>query len=159
MALFVLRKLILQTRARRLIVCRTRHILPYFMCANSEGSGETAGCTGSPKPSLAAYVMSTIISWAGSNCVCKVISAHIHHKHQIFSTPSTVRRVDPPHTHNPAQGDVVDPSHVNNHSSSWGMFKSNLTTITVRERLEFVNGRQPVLNSPAPVYFSICRTE
>ena len=31
------------------------------MCANSEGSGETARM-----PSLVAYVISTIISWAGS---------------------------------------------------------------------------------------------
>ena len=38
---------------------RTLRLLPYFMCANSEGSRETA-------PSLIAYVISTIISWAGS---------------------------------------------------------------------------------------------
>ena len=48
MALFALRKLILQTRirassgARCLIFGRTLRLLPYFMCANSEGSGETA---------------------------------------------------------------------------------------------------------------------
>ena len=45
----VLRKLILQTRMRShpvgvrcLIFGRTLRLLPYFMCANSEGSGETA---------------------------------------------------------------------------------------------------------------------
>ena len=49
MVLFVLRKLILQTAcaqpssgARCLIFGRTLRLLPYFMCANSEGSGETA---------------------------------------------------------------------------------------------------------------------
>ena len=37
------------------------------MCANSEGSGETArGCAGLPELSLVAYVISTIITRAGS---------------------------------------------------------------------------------------------
>ena len=47
MALFVLRKRILQNAhaqpssgARCLMFCRTLRLLPYFMCANSEGSGE-----------------------------------------------------------------------------------------------------------------------
>ena len=47
MALFVLRKLILQTRAhaqpssvaRCLIFGRTLRLIPFLMCANSEGSG------------------------------------------------------------------------------------------------------------------------
>ena len=48
MALIILCKLILQTRmqpssgARCLIFCRTLCLLPYFMCANCEGSGKTA---------------------------------------------------------------------------------------------------------------------
>ena len=44
MALFVFRKLILQTRQRGkcLIFDRTLPLLPYFMCANSEDPGETA---------------------------------------------------------------------------------------------------------------------
>ena len=49
MALFVFRNFILQTRMRNHLVrldvwffCRTLRLLPYFMCANSEGSGETA---------------------------------------------------------------------------------------------------------------------
>ena len=53
------------SRARCLIFGRTLRLLPYFMCANSEVSGETArlrGCAGLPKPSLVAYVISTIIS-------------------------------------------------------------------------------------------------
>ena len=48
MAPFILRKLILQTHmrshpveARCLIFCQTLRLLPYFMYANSEGSGET----------------------------------------------------------------------------------------------------------------------
>ena len=49
MALIALRKLNLQTRMRSnpmgLHVCffgQTLRLLPYFVCANSEGSGETA---------------------------------------------------------------------------------------------------------------------
>ena len=49
-ALFVLRNLTHSSNARArpstgakcLIFCRTLRLLPYFMCANSEGSGETA---------------------------------------------------------------------------------------------------------------------
>ena len=65
MVLFVLRKLILQTRMRSHPVAIDVWflvglccLLPYIMCANSEASGET---------SLVAYLISTIISWAGSN--------------------------------------------------------------------------------------------
>ena len=39
------------------------------MSANSEGSGETAQMRSSPEPSLVAYVISTIISCAGSSQV------------------------------------------------------------------------------------------
>ena len=49
MARFVLRRLILQTRMRSnpvgldvCIFCPTLCLRPYFMCANSEGSGQTA---------------------------------------------------------------------------------------------------------------------
>ena len=49
MALFVLRKLILQTHMRShpvgldvWLFGQTHRLLPYFVCANSEGSGETA---------------------------------------------------------------------------------------------------------------------
>ena len=75
MVLFVLRKLILQTRMRSHPVqldvwCLFRPFV-YFhtSCTNSEGSGETLECAGSPELSLVAYVISTIISWAGSNWV------------------------------------------------------------------------------------------
>ena len=71
MVLFVLCKLVLQTSMRShpvgldvWIFGQTLRLLPYFMCANSEG-----GCADSPEPSLVAYVISTIISWAGSNDV------------------------------------------------------------------------------------------
>ena len=43
--------------ARRPICDWTLRLLPYFMCANSEGSGETVQM---PEPSLVAYVISTI---------------------------------------------------------------------------------------------------
>ena len=45
MAFFILRKLILQSRMHSYPVGlfgRTLHLLPYFMCANSEGYGDTA---------------------------------------------------------------------------------------------------------------------
>ena len=50
---------------RRLIFGRTLRLLPYFMCANNECSSETAHLD-CPEPSVVAYVISTIISWAGS---------------------------------------------------------------------------------------------
>ena len=60
MMLFVLLKLILQTPMQ------TFHLLPYFMCANSERSGETVRMRRLAEPSLVAYAISTIIWWAGS---------------------------------------------------------------------------------------------
>ena len=66
LTLIALSKLSLQTRMRAHL------LLPYVMCANSEGSGRLRGCAGSgravsPEPSLFAYAISTIISWAGLN--------------------------------------------------------------------------------------------
>ena len=87
MALFVLRNLVLQARmrnhpmaARCLLFGRTLCLIPCFVSAGSECSGETArmrmlawafvsrlrGCACSPEPSLVGYVISAIISWAGS---------------------------------------------------------------------------------------------
>ena len=51
----------LSSGARCLIFGRTIRLLPYIMCANSEGSADTAWM-----PSMVAYLISTIISWAGS---------------------------------------------------------------------------------------------
>ena len=76
MALFVLRKLILQT-------CRRSHpvgldvwylVRPFvyfhtFMCANGEGSGETARMCSLAWAFAFAYAISTMISWTGSNNV------------------------------------------------------------------------------------------
>ena len=59
MALFVLHKLNLQMHmlgVRSLIFGRTLHLLPYFMCANSEGSSETAGMRR--------------LAWAFAGCLC-----------------------------------------------------------------------------------------
>ena len=50
------------SRAKCLIFGQTLCLLPYIMCANSEGCSRAC----SPEPSLVAYVISTIISWAGS---------------------------------------------------------------------------------------------
>ena len=68
MALFVLRKLILQTRMRCHPVWLDVWFLvgPFVYCANSEGSGETSRMRRLPEPSLFAYAITTIISWAGS---------------------------------------------------------------------------------------------
>ena len=76
MAFFILSRLVIQTRmhshparvrvrARCLIFGRTLRLLPYFMCANSQGSGKTAQMRRLPEPWLVASVISTIISWAG----------------------------------------------------------------------------------------------
>ena len=75
MVLLVLRKLILQTRMRSrsmrldiwFLFGRTLCLLPYFMCANSEGSGETALMRRLVWAFAVACVISTIISWAGWN--------------------------------------------------------------------------------------------
>ena len=58
-------------RATRLIFGQTLCLLPYFICANSEGSGETTRMRSltwafAPAHPLFAYAISTIISWAGS---------------------------------------------------------------------------------------------
>ena len=73
MVLFVLRKLILQTRMHNhpmgldvRFFGPTLCLLPYFMFANSEALVRLGGCAGSLEPSMVAYVVSTIISWAGS---------------------------------------------------------------------------------------------
>ena len=74
MALFVLRKLILQTHMRSHPVELDFWFLVgpfvYFHTAcvrTAKALARLRGCAGSPEPSLVAYVVSTIISWAGSN--------------------------------------------------------------------------------------------
>ena len=73
MALFVLRKLILQTRMRSHPVGLDVWFLVgpfvYFhtSCVRTmKALARLRGCAGSPEPSLVAYMISTIISWAGS---------------------------------------------------------------------------------------------
>ena len=65
MVLFVFRKLILQTRIR----CQTVGLDVCFhtLCVRTaKALARLRACAGSPEPSLVAYVISTIISWAGS---------------------------------------------------------------------------------------------
>ena len=76
LALFVLRKLILQTRMRshpvELDVWFLVGPFVYFHTTCEQTAKALArlrGCAGSPEPSLVAYVISTIISWAGSYVV------------------------------------------------------------------------------------------
>ena len=73
MALFVLRKLILQTRTRSHPVgldvwCLVGPFV-YFQTSclrTTKALARLRGCAGSPEPSLVAYVISTVISCAGS---------------------------------------------------------------------------------------------
>ena len=74
MALFLLRKLNLQTgilshpsTARCLIFCRTLCLFHTLCVRTAKALARLRGCTGSPEPSLIAYVIRTMISWAGSN--------------------------------------------------------------------------------------------
>ena len=74
MALFVLRKLILQTRMRshpvELDVCFLVGPFVYFHTLSvrtAKALMRPCGCAGSPELSLVAYMISTIISWADSN--------------------------------------------------------------------------------------------
>ena len=82
MALFVLRKMILQTRMRshlgkgeegagaRCLICLTS-------CARTtKDLARLRGCAGSLEPSLVVYVISTIISWAGSFVPCWILWKH-----------------------------------------------------------------------------------
>ena len=73
MALFFLRKLILQSHIRShpvgLDVWFLAGPFVYFhtLCVRTaKALARLRGCAGSPEPSLVAYVISTIISWAGS---------------------------------------------------------------------------------------------
>ena len=76
MSLFVLRKLILRTRLRTHLVGLDVWFLvgPFVYLHTSyartaKALGRLRGCAGSPEPSLVAYMISTIISWAGWNNV------------------------------------------------------------------------------------------
>ena len=96
MALFVLRKLILQTRMRSHPVGLDVWFLVgpfvYFHTScvrTAKALARLRGCAGSHEPSLVAYVISTIISWAGSfcydRCFCLKIADAI--KLNLFSHP------------------------------------------------------------------------
>ena len=77
MALSVLRKLILQTSMRSHPVGQdVWFLVGPFVCFHTScmqtatAQARLRGCKGSPEPSLFTYVISTIISWAGSYGVC-----------------------------------------------------------------------------------------
>ena len=74
MALFALSKLILQTRMRSHPVeldvwCLVGPFVYFHISCvrTAKALARLPGCAGSPEPSLVVYVISTIISWAGSN--------------------------------------------------------------------------------------------
>ena len=75
MVLFVLRKFILEIRMRShpvgLDVCFLVWPFVYFHTScvwTAKGLARLHGCAGSPEPSLVAYEISTILSWAASFC-------------------------------------------------------------------------------------------
>ena len=75
MALFVLLKLVLQMRINSHLMALDVWFLVrpfvYFhnLCLQTaKALARLRGCAGSPEPSLVAFVISTIISWAGSFC-------------------------------------------------------------------------------------------
>ena len=83
MALFVLRKLILQTCMRsQLVELHVWFLVGPFVylhisCVRtSKDPARLHGRAGSHEPSLVAYVISTIISWAGSNLVFGFLYYH-----------------------------------------------------------------------------------
>ena len=85
MALFVLRKLILQTRMRSppvgLDVWFLVEPCVYFhtSCVRTAKTlARLRGCAGSPESSLVAYVISTIISWAGSIIYIPQYDKHVN---------------------------------------------------------------------------------
>ena len=86
MALFVLRKLILQTRMCShpvgLDVWFFVGSFVYFHTScvqTAKALARLRRCAGLPEPSLDAYVVSTIISWAGSiNCLPYIFAIKIH---------------------------------------------------------------------------------
>ena len=79
MALFVLRKLILQTCMRSHPVGLDVWFLVWFFVYFHTSCVRTAkalarqrGCAGSPEPTLVAYLISTLVSWAGSILISKL---------------------------------------------------------------------------------------
>ena len=90
MTLFVLRKLILQTRMRSHPVRLDLWFLvgPFVNFhtlreRKAKALARLRGCAGSPEPSLVAFVINTIISWAGSN----------YNKRSIKSTSTDIKFV------------------------------------------------------------------
>ena len=93
MAFFVLRKLILQSRMRSQPVGLDVWFLvgPFVyvhtLCVRTEKAlARLRGCAGSPEPSLVAYVISTIISLAGS-----ISDRDYHFLHIYWLTNETLR--------------------------------------------------------------------
>ena len=90
MTLFVLRNLILQTRMRSHPIGLDVWFLfgpcVYFhtLCVRTaKALARLRRCAGSPEPSLVAYVISTIISWAGSNSLFYLRNMHLKVEHEL----------------------------------------------------------------------------
>ena len=97
MVLFVLRKIILQTRMRSHPVGLDVVYFHTSCVRTGKALARLRGCAGSPEPSLVAYVISTIISWTGSfmfqYCVTKVaIGPRTTPVSPAHSVPIAVRR-------------------------------------------------------------------
>ena len=105
MVLFVLHKLILQTRMRSQPVGLDVGFLVgpfiYFHTScvrTAKALVRLRGCAGSPEPSLVAYVISTIISWAGSfdvvhqRCTCTQRAHNLNMEEAIYSQLSIAKK-------------------------------------------------------------------
>ena len=97
MALFVFRKLILQTRMRSrpmgLDVSFLVGLFVYFHSScvrTAKALARLRACAGLPEPTLVAYVISTIISWAGSFIrLAYRMFAFLHRQQQSHPKPPT----------------------------------------------------------------------
>ena len=101
--------------ARCLIFCPTFCLLPFFMCATNEGSGKTVPMRRLAWAFTIPYVLSTLISWAGSIMLSKFAEAlwmgvglhekswrnskpyensvHVYHGHQPFIAYTNVTKL------------------------------------------------------------------
>ena len=97
MVLFILHKFILQTCMRSHPVgLDVRFVVGPFvyfhtLCVRTvKALARLRGCAGSPEPSLVAYVISTIISWAGSN-VFQIMKSRKYRVLMLVSCPGYIR--------------------------------------------------------------------
>ena len=74
--------------AKCLIFGRTLRLLPYLSVRTAKALARLRRCAGSPEPSLVAYVISIIISWADSNVTLRTPNSVdvVDYMHRSFSS-------------------------------------------------------------------------